>query len=70
MLSGKMEYYEKPLKGGKMQKVILKAGDMVFTPSMKAHAMKFLENSAFLTLATESRRQKNYEADTVKFKLI
>lgn len=70
LLSGKMEYSEKPMAGGEMQTVILSAGDMVFTPPEMIHAMRFLEPSVFLTLATESRSQEDYEADTVRIELI
>ena len=50
----------------KLEKVILNAGDMVYTPPMAAHAMKFLEESIFLTMAKNSRSQQNYESDTVR----
>lgn len=71
MLSGKMEYSESPIDNpGKKETVIVEAGDMVYTPSMAAHAMKFLEESAFLTLATKSRKEGAYDEDTVKIKLI
>lgn len=70
MLSGSMEYTEQPLKGGKKESVIIKKGDLLYTPPMTIHAMRFLEDSAFLTLATESRRQKAYEDDTVRIKLV
>lgn len=70
LLSGKMEYTEKPVEGGTPETVILQAGDMVFTPAMKMHAMRFLEPSVFLAMATESRSQAEYEADTVRVELI
>ena len=72
MITGKMEYYEKPVGADKsmMQKVIVEAGDVIFTPSMHEHAMRFLEDSAFLTLSTESRPSKAYEEDLVRVKLI
>lgn len=70
LLSGSMEYYEKSAEGGDIEKVLLRAGDMVFTPAMRIHAMKFLEDSTFLACATESRSQEEYEADTVRVPLI
>ena len=71
MLAGSMEYYEQPIGGDESQRemVVVKKGDMVYTPPMVVHAMKFLEDSVFLTLATTSRRG-NYEDDTVRIKLI
>ncbi len=86
MLSGKMEYFEKPvprsldatgipaeglgIDGGKIESAVLEVGDMVFTPSMHVHAFKFLEDTVWVTLATESRSQADYEADTVRVKFI
>lgn len=72
MLYGKMEYTEGPLPGkkGKNKIEIVEKGDMVYTAPNVPHAMKFLEDSAFLTLATESRSQKDYESDTVRLKVI
>ncbi len=75
MLSGKMEYSEQPVDHsgkftGKKETFILDAGDMVYSSPMTAHAMKFLEDSVFLALATESRSQAAYEEDTVRVKLI
>ena len=70
MLKGSMEYIEEDLDGKNKNMVIVKRGDLVYTPPMKAHAMHFLEESSFLTLATESRHQEAYEKDTVRMKLI
>ncbi len=72
LVSGSMEYYEAPLAAfeagekDKIEKVVVRAGDMVFTPSMNVHAMKFLEDTVFFAFATESRDQADYEADTVR----
>lgn len=71
MISGKMEYHEKPVKGrSKVTKVILGEGDMVYTPPMAIHATKFLEDSVLIALSIKSRNQKAYEKDTVRVKLI
>lgn len=70
LVSGRMEWFEKPVDGGELESVVLEAGDMVFTPAMKIHAVRFLEDSTFLTFATESRNQADYEADTVRVMLI
>ena len=68
--SGKLEYYEKPVNGGGIKKAILQYGDMVFTPPMMIHGMKFLEDSVLWAFATKSRQQNDYEADTVRVTLI
>lgn len=70
MLSGKAEWSEKLVGGGDIEKEIIETGDMVYTPSNTIHAVKFLEDSVLLTLATESRDQEGYEEDTVRVKLI
>lgn len=69
VLSGKAEWYEKPVEGGKIESAILEAGDMVCTPPMTIHAVKFLEETVLLTLATEHRTRDDYEADTVRVTL-
>ena len=72
IVSGKMRYTAKDLskKRARKQSVILKAGDLVYTPPMVAHAMEFLEDSVFLALTTELRDQKHYENDTTRIKLV
>lgn len=70
LLSGTMEYSEKPAEGGEIETVVLSAGDMVFTRPQMIHAMRFLEDSVFLAMATESRSREDYEADTVRVELI
>ncbi len=50
--------------------VRVKEGQLIMTPPMVAHAMQFPEDSVFLTLTTEPRKQKNYEKDTVRVKLV
>ncbi len=75
LLSGRMEYSEQPVDSsgkahGKTETVILEAGDMVYSAPMVLHAMRFLEDSVFLALATESRHRQAYEEDTIRVKLI
>ncbi len=72
MVKGKMRYTVKDMlkKRARKQSIILKTGDLVFTPPMVAHAMKFLEDSIFLALTTQRRDQKHYENDTVRLKLV
>ena len=70
LVSGKMEWSELPVEGGEMESAVLEPGDMVFTPAMTIHAVRFLEDSVFLTFATEARNQADYEQDTVRVALI
>ena len=70
LVSGKMEWFEKSVDGGEVESAVLEPGDMIFTPAMTIHAVRFLEDSVFLTFATEARTQADYEADTVRVTLI
>lgn len=67
MISGSMEYFEKPVKGNvKTKKVVVNAGDMVYTPPMAIHTSKFTKDSVFMAFSIKSRNQKAYEKDTVR----
>lgn len=72
MLKGKMAYYYRKLnaKDKKIHKVIVREGDIVYTPPKTLHAMEFLEDSIFIALSTEPRNQEAYEKGTVRVKLI
>lgn len=70
IISGKAEWYEQPVAGGAVEKEIVGPGDMVKTPPMTIHAVKFLEDTVFLAFSTQPRNQEHYEDDTVRVKLI
>ena len=72
LLSGKYEYTVNDIRNnnGKSESVIIEAGNLVITPPMVAHSMKFLEDSVFLTFTTGGRDADKYEDHTVKFKLV
>ncbi|MBI2028426.1 MAG: cupin domain-containing protein [Candidatus Levybacteria bacterium] len=72
VLKGSMEYVYKDLsnKDSKKKSVIVKEGEIVETPPMVMHAMKFLEDSIFIALTTEERDRGRYEKDTVRIQLI
>lgn len=70
IVSGKVEWYQKPVKGGEIEKEILNAGDMVYDPPNVIHAGKFLEDTVELAFCTTTRNQEYYESDTVRIKLI
>jgi len=71
LLSGAMDYYHRPHGSDEEpERVRVNAGDMVFTPPLVDHAMKFLEETSFLTLSRNPRDQESYEADVVRIQLI
>lgn len=72
LLSGKIKYFYRDAKKKKapIKSLIVNAGEIVYTPPMEDHAMKFLEDSVFLALTTEKRSQKSYEKDLIRVKLI
>ncbi len=72
MLSGKMEYFEKPVGAddSEIKSATLQTGDMVYSPPMVIHAFRFLEDTTWVVLALNSRHQAAYEADTVRTKLV
>lgn len=71
VLSGTIEYYHRPV-GSKEppEKVIVKQDQLFFTPPMVEHAMVFKEDTVFLTLGRNSRKQQSYESDLVRTELI
>lgn len=72
MVSGKMEYvwYNLSSQNRKKKTIILKRGDLIYTPPMVAHAMRFLEDSTFLALGAKPRGKGKYEEDLVRIKVI
>ena len=67
VLSGRMAYYERPVGSKrKPRKVIVGAGQAVFTPPGVDHAMKFLKDTVFITVADRHRTQKDYEHDLIR----
>lgn len=67
VLSGSIEYYERPHGSTEAPKrVLVKAGELFFTPPMVDHAMVFPEETVFLTLGRNSRSQEAYESDVVR----
>jgi quercetin dioxygenase-like cupin family protein len=71
VISGCVEYYHRPHGSeGEAEFLLVKAGQMVFTPPMVEHAMKFLEDTVFVTLDSNSRDQESYERDLVRIELI
>lgn len=72
MLKGSMEYSYREGGSNKspIKRVVVKKGEMVYTPPHEAHAMKFLQDSVFLAFTTEKRKRNKYEADLRRIDLI
>jgi quercetin dioxygenase-like cupin family protein len=71
VVSGAIEYFHRPTGSDQEpERLLVKAGDMVFTPPMVDHAMKFPEDTVFLTLSRNLRDQASYEADVVRVEML
>ena len=71
VLKGEIEYfYRKHESKTKPKKIIIKKGELFFTPPMVDHAMKFTRYTEFVTLGFGSRSKINYDNDTHKINLI
>ena len=71
VISGKIEYYYKELNSDKtVELLIVEKGNMVFTPPLVEHCMKFPEDTLFLTLSRNPRDQETYELDVIRTNLI
>jgi len=67
VMSGTIEYYHRPTgSDDEPEMLLVKEGQMVFTPPMVDHGMKFPEDTVFLTLSRNPRDQATYEADVVR----
>ena len=71
VISGKINYYYKDLNSDKKPDLlIVDKGNMVFTPPLVEHCMKFPEDTVFLTLSRNPRDQETYESDVIRTNLI
>jgi len=71
VLKGCIEYYHRPTgSAAEPQVILVKQGQMVFTPPMVDHGMKFPEDTEFLTLSRNPRDQESYEADVVRINMV
>lgn len=71
VISGMIEYHHRPHgSSAKPEKVVIKQGQQFFTPPQVDHAMVFPEDTVFLTLGRNSRRQEVYEADIERIELV
>ena len=71
VVSGVIEYMHRPTGSNQpAQTIIVKAGEMIFTPPMIDHGMKFPVDTVFLTLSRNPRDQATYEADVVRVDMV
>ncbi len=71
VLEGTIEYYHRPHGSTEEPEcVMVSKGEMVYTPPMVDHTMKFPEDTIFLTLGGNPRDQETYEADVVRVEMI
>jgi len=71
VLSGSIEYFERPVGSKrKPKRVLVKAGQLFFTPPLAEHTMLFPEDTVFLTLSRNPRDPKHYEDDLVRVELV
>jgi len=77
LVSGSMLYLEQEIitRGRKIVErpnealirgFLVQAGECVYTPPQRAHAMFFLEDTVFITLGDRHRTQADYEKDLVR----
>jgi quercetin dioxygenase-like cupin family protein len=71
VLEGCIEYFHRP-HGSEdpPERVLVEKGSMVFTPPMVDHAMKFAQDTVFLTLSRNPRDHESYEADVVRIEVV
>lgn len=71
VVKGRIEYHHRRHgDAGAPEVVIVKEGELFFTPPLVDHAMVFLEDTVFLTLSRNSRVQEAYEADVERIELV
>lgn len=71
ILEGEVEYYERPHGSSEeATKTMVYKGQMVFTGPNLDHAMKFTQDTSFLTFGRNSRKQEVYEADVKRISLV
>lgn len=71
VLSGTMEYFHRPHGSEEEpERLLIETGQMVFTPPLVDHAVKFPVDTVFLALTRNPRDQGSYEDDLVRIELV
>ncbi len=68
VVEGEMEYYERPVgaTGGHIKPLIVKKGQMVFTPPNIVHKTVFTVDTVLVSLAKNVRDHSHHEEDVVR----
>ena len=70
VVKGTMKYFYRPTGDTSVPKwLMVKEGQMVFTPPLVEHAVEFLEDSVFINITGKPRDQGSYENDLVRVEL-
>lgn len=64
LINGEIKYYWE--EDSVLKSIIIKPGQLFFTPPKTPHRMDFLKESVFIAVAAMSRTQENYEIDTTR----
>jgi quercetin dioxygenase-like cupin family protein len=71
VVEGCIEYFHRPVGStAAPAQVKVRTGEMFYTPALVEHAMRFPEDTTFLTLSGNRRDQASYEADVVRVELL
>jgi mannose-6-phosphate isomerase-like protein (cupin superfamily) len=67
VVSGSMEYYERGLNEEFTgTPLVVKAGQMVFTPPLKVHKTIFLEDTVLISMSKRNRDHESHEDDVIR----
>ena len=71
VVSGTIEYLHRVTGStSEPETIVVNEGEMVFTPPMIDHGMKFPVDTVFLTLSRNPRDQESYEKDVVRVEMV
>jgi dTDP-4-dehydrorhamnose 3,5-epimerase-like enzyme len=71
VVSGQIEYLHRQTGSNQKPKIIrVDKGEMIFTPPMVDHGMRFPVDTVFLTLSRNPRDQESYESDVVRVEMV
>lgn len=71
VLSGCMHYFEREIGEQSIpEPVIVRAGEMVYTPPLVEHATLFPEDTVLVSMSKHARTHEAHEADLVRVKVI
>ena len=67
VVSGSMEYYERGIDEKFLgEPLIVRAGEMVFTPPLKIHKTVFLQDTILVSLSKRNRDHESHESDVIR----